>query len=465
MIEQVATTTQSESQQAKGITSLSVGGFKSIVQLQTIEIKPLTILAGANSSGKSSLIQPLLMLKQTLNVPYEPEALLLDGPNVEFTSPEQFLSDLPQKILQIKVGLGSGKAGAGVEFLFRPQTQNGKTQNSKKLEIQQVTYAREGQSQVFRPGMNSEEIAAQIPLSLTKFFKTLQADEYWKLSQDHCFLLPFLVQKPEFGGITIKPPEVLEAQDFIARVIHVPGVRGNVSRTYRITNIGSTFPGRFDNSAASSVLLYLPTDKLESLNSELASLELGTSQVIARQITDVEAEVRVSRLKQVNKNGKKEADFVSVADVGLGVSQTLPILVALQVAHPGQLVYIEQPEIHLHPHAQATMAQILANAAKRGVQVVVETHSDLLLLSIQTLVAEDKLSPDLVKLHWFSRDKNGVTKITSADLDRKGAFGDWPEDFGETNLKAQNNYLDAVTLYREKERNARKSLEKPTVSN
>src|SRR5215469_1842961 len=74
------------------ITRITVGGFKSISQEQSIEVKPLTILAGANSSGKSSMMQPLLLLKQTLDATYDPGPLLLNGPNVKFTSAEQLLS-------------------------------------------------------------------------------------------------------------------------------------------------------------------------------------------------------------------------------------------------------------------------------------------------------------------------------------------------------------------------------------
>src|SRR5271154_2718898 len=72
------------------ITSLSISGFKSIVDEQTLEIRPLTLLAGANSSGKSSMMQPLLLLKQTLEAQYDPGPLLLNGPNAKFTSVSQF---------------------------------------------------------------------------------------------------------------------------------------------------------------------------------------------------------------------------------------------------------------------------------------------------------------------------------------------------------------------------------------
>ena len=136
--------------------------------------------------------------------------------------------------------------------------------------------------------------------------------------------------------------------------------------------------------------------------------------------------------------------MVNIADVGFGASQALPVLVALRAAEPGQLVYLEQPEIHLHPRARCGLAEALAAAAKRGVRVVVETHSSSLLLSLQTLVAEGKLDPALVKLHWFSRGDDGSTEITSADVDEAGAFGDWPEDFADVALQNESAYLDAV---------------------
>src|SRR5262249_49783215 len=75
----------------EGVTRITVGGFKSIRDEQRIEVRPLTILAGANSSGKSSIMQPLLLLKQTLEAPFDPGPLLLNGPNVKFTSIDQLL--------------------------------------------------------------------------------------------------------------------------------------------------------------------------------------------------------------------------------------------------------------------------------------------------------------------------------------------------------------------------------------
>ena len=71
--------------------------------------------------------------------------------------------------------------------------------------------------------------------------------------------------------------------------------------------------------------------------------------------------------------------------------------------------------------------------------------TSLLLRAIQTLVASGELAPELVKLHWFTRKpEDGSTEIQSADLDRQGAFGDWPEDFDDVTLEAERQYLDAA---------------------
>src|ERR1044072_5583240 len=99
---------QSPASSPEGITQITVSGFKSISDKQSIEIRPLTILAGANSSGKSSIMQPLLLLKQTLEATYDPGPLLINGPNVRFTSIDQLLSSIKvgQRTQKFSVGLG-----------------------------------------------------------------------------------------------------------------------------------------------------------------------------------------------------------------------------------------------------------------------------------------------------------------------------------------------------------------------
>ena len=81
----------SEGLRQNAIRRIHVAGFKAIGARQDLEVRPLTLLAGANSSGKSSMMQAILLLKQTMEASYDPGSLLLNGANVKFTSVDQIL--------------------------------------------------------------------------------------------------------------------------------------------------------------------------------------------------------------------------------------------------------------------------------------------------------------------------------------------------------------------------------------
>jgi predicted ATPase len=402
---------------ADGITRIAVEGFKSIATKQSIDIAPLTILAGANSSGKSSIMQPLLMLKQTLEQTFDPGPLWIGGPNVHFTSADQFLpqrndggpvSDLALEISLMKAefDITFRKGSAGMEVL-RERSSTGLADYT------------------LRPKMTSEEIEELVGRGSGSHFDVVR----------NRFLLSFRSSDGLGIGVTawIEP--------IFRKVIHVPGLRGTRSRTYPATAIGPSFPGTFDYYVA-SVIAHWQSERsaiADALNQDLRYVGLS-QKVVANRLNDTEIELQVSRLAEAGGD-----DLLNIVDVGFGVSQTLPVLVALRAAGDDHLVYLEEPEIHLHPRAQTKLADILADAAKRGVRVVAETHSSLLLTAIQTLVAKGELDPKLVKLHWFQRDpKTGITQVCSADLDENGAFGDWPEDFGAVGLDSAGGYLDAV---------------------
>ena len=312
-----------------------------------------------------------------------------------------------------------------------------------------MTSIQDGESVRLSTNMASEQIAKWAPdyTRAVVVFMAEQAQETpeWTVGRSRCFLRASLHSQLAGFLPLLEFPNTDRFAEHLRGVIHVPGLRGNPERTYKTTAVGENFPGTFDNYVASVVSQWQAQHarELEELNRSLQELGLAGA-VTAKQIDNTQVEIQVARLMGA-KNGKT-TDTVSIADVGFGVSQTLPVLVALLVAQPGQLVYIEQPEIHLHPRAQTALAPILARAAERGVRVVVETHSALLLRAIQTLVAKNELSPELVKLHWFHRSEKGATEITSADLDQNGAYGLWPEDFDDVILQTEADYLDAVTL-------------------
>lgn len=422
---------ESTPKEPQGITAISVSGFKSLRDESRIEVRPLTILAGANSSGKSSIMQPLLLMKQTLESEYEPGTFKLEGPNVRFTSATQFLSILAAREfaeLRIHFELGNSNSFAGRYKSV-----------GWEFEIVEISLWHPATgTTVLHPKMSEDELKLNVP--------TLPSNgSGWRIVQDRCFLNIRGEDKNtvrhyisvDMAGLFTKP---------IHELIHVPGLRGNPERTYKSTGNKPIFTGTFQVYAVSVINQWARSGdkRFKQLVNQLELLGL-TSDLMVKQLDDVTLELLVGSLPARRKG--EVHTLVSIADVGFGVSQALPVLVALLVAEPGQLVYIEQPELHLHPRAQVALAQVLADAANRGVRVVAETHSDLLLLGLQTLVAEGKLSPDLIKLHWFERDESGVTHITSSDVEEDGAFENWPEDFSEVTLKAQSRYLDAAEAH------------------
>jgi len=120
---------------------------------------------------------------------------------------------------------------------------------------------------------------------------------------------------------------------------------------------------------------------------------------------------------------------VLLTDVGFGVSQVLPVVTLLQYVPEGSTVILEQPEIHLHPLAQAGLADVIIQAAKhRRVQVILESHSEHLLLRLQRRIAEEAISSDEVKL-YFCDAPNGFSKLTPLDVDLFGNILNWPDKF------------------------------------
>jgi predicted ATPase len=468
-----ASSRTSKAKAQQGITAITVQGYKSIQDEVTVSIAPLTILSGANSSGKSSLMQPILLMKQTLQAPYDPGALLLSGPNLKFTSAEQLFThkSLKETTKRFKAGIEIQEE-QNVICTFQKTLK-------KPIDLLLMEYEFDNEKFRLSPKMTVEDLMLALPKKSADFYKDFvehileeaprnlsQAPDkkalknnplsskskgQLEVARSRCFFEIVLnlnsasfedrvgLVMPIFG----KPATSFE--EIIQDTIHVPGLRGNPERTYKTTAIGKEFPGTFENYVASIINHWQNQRDANIKKVEVALQSLGlTSKIEAKQIDDTQVELKVGRLPCTSTSKNTKKDMVSIADVGFGVSQTLPVIVALLTAKPGQLVYIEQPEIHLHPRAQVAIAEIFADAANRGVRVVVETHSELFLMGIQALVAEGKLTHDKVKLHWFSRQENGTTKITTDNLDETGAFGNWPEDFSDVSLSIQNRYLSAA---------------------
>jgi hypothetical protein len=420
------------------ISKISLNGFKSICgpEPQEIRIAPLTVLAGANSSGKSSVMQPLLLLKQTLEASYDPGPLLLHGPLVRLTSTRQ-ISPVGMPVMEFSIGLELSDASVATLYFRAADDQQLKL-------IKMETFGTLGRVTLSEE-MTSAEIETELP-ELTRLYR--QVFEVWggkktlafHVARERCFLMITGTSGGAPTELGRRPSEPFAHA--LREVIHLAGLRGNPERSYGVSAPRSRMPGSFESYVAGVILDWQHSADPRIVALDEALMRLGlTWKIEAQQLDATAVELKVGRLPR-NTNGGR--DLVNIADVGFGLSQALPIVVALLKAKPGQLVYIEQPEIHLHPKAQEAMAGLLVEAANWGVRVVVETHSSTILIALQTLIASGRLKPENAVFHWFARDAKGMTRITSVTPDENGAYGDWPEDFSTTQLDADQKYIEAV---------------------
>ena len=420
---------------------ITINGYKSISSPTSIDINGLTILAGANSSGKSSFMQPLLLIKQTIESNFDTGALVLDGANAKLSDSSDALSRSGQRRSRtFSITLDS--EGATSSAVFKRSPAVGLIVNEVSIKDKEIPGGL-----TISEKTSHEEISAQIPHDdnpIAKLFQDKSLNARWRIIRKKCFLnVEYGTENGALSSIKMGIAPSATIERLAKNIIHVPGLRGNPERSYRLAAASDIYPGSFESYVASIISDWHDDAKkrknFDLLVSDLNALGLA-SNIDTTRINDTRVEVRVSRHK-----GAEPSDCVNIADVGFGVSQTLPALVALIASKNKQIVYIEQPELHLHPRAQLRLATIINRAVQRGVRVVIETHSSILIRGIQTLVAKKMLDKNLLSFNWFTQDvKTGKSKVNKAEIDSNGAFGQWPADFDEVSMQADGEYLNAV---------------------
>ncbi|WP_162244853.1 AAA family ATPase [Massilia sp. Leaf139] len=422
---------------------ISVEGYKSIGKKRSVELKGLTILAGTNSSGKSSFMQPLLLIKQTLDSDFDGGSLLLDGPNVKLSDSSEIISKVPEIERQDFAITLDDDDGDETKAYYKFIEKRG-------IHIDGIYHKSEQFPQGIRVhyGLKSEDIEKMLPDGEFPF-RDMFGDEKkltWKVARNRCFLDIKMVRNGKSVPFVAGISPAIGLATFARKLIHVPGLRGNPERSYKAAISEAVYPGSFERYVASIIHNWKESrrekSKFIALSEQLRHLGLASS-VDTRSINDTRLELRISRHAGCNN---LETDNVNIADVGFGVSQTLPVLVALLAARKNQLVYVEQPELHLHPRAQYNLGSIIASAVlERGIRVVIETHSSILIRAIQIEVAKQNLPASSVSLNWFTQDnETGQTEINAAEVDKYGAFGEWPADFDDVTLAVEQLYLDVV---------------------
>uniref|UniRef100_A0A7C4RT59 DUF3696 domain-containing protein n=1 Tax=Desulfatirhabdium butyrativorans TaxID=340467 RepID=A0A7C4RT59_9BACT len=138
---------------------------------------------------------------------------------------------------------------------------------------------------------------------------------------------------------------------------------------------------------------------------------------------------------EVKIRTRGSSDWVDLPDVGFGISQVLPVIVQCFYAPAGSIIIVEQPEIHLHPSAQSALADVMIDAINaredgkdRNIQLIIETHSEHFLRRIQRRIAEDVVSQGKVSAYFANITKTPAT-LDPLQIDIFGNIQNWPENF------------------------------------
>jgi predicted ATPase len=204
-----------------------------------------------------------------------------------------------------------------------------------------------------------------------------------------------------------------------------------------------------------------PSDKEYASDSKTSQAPLHDAVVewleylgVADEVVTTDAGVFGHRL-QVSTDGS--GHLHDLTNVGVGVSQVLPIVVMALLAPPGSFLIFEQPELHLHPKVQARLADFFLSLALDGKQALVETHSEYLVDRLRlriALASVDSVRP-LINI-LFTQKIDGESKLTPVKMSEYGAILNWPKDFFEQSQSDVSRIVEAASAKRKNAKRASK---------
>lgn len=433
------------------LTRIEAANFKSWRILE-LKFAPVTGLFGMNSSGKTSILQLLLLLKQTKETTDRALALDFGSPRqgsyvnlgsfqdaifghdpsnrlswkldwqldeeLSIADPSRPKTEAPlfkgrRLSVEAQVGLaGKQPLTNKLVYVFGGQTFSLTRKETRRSAFQIES---SGENTEFR-FIRKQGRAWDIPGPLKSYAFPEQAKTYlqngsflsdlelaYENLMDKVYYLGPLREHPkrEYIWSGASPLDVGQRGERVVDAILAARSRGEMH------NLG--YKKRYQPFEAIIAHWLKWLDLIESFNVE----EIGKN----------------SNLYKVSVVKSRGAPEVLIPDVGFGVSQILPVLVLLYYVPSGSTVLLEQPEIHLHPAVQSGLADIILNVAKhRKVQVVVESHSEHLLRRLQRRVAEDNVTPDDMAL-YFCQTRGSQSIMTQLELDLYGSIVNWPEGF------------------------------------
>ena len=419
------------------ITELSVQNFKSWENTGRLQIPPLTGFFGANSSGKTSIFQTLLMLKQTAERPPDWNGVIDFGNAGSVVN----LSSFSEVIHRHKTGLSLDLSvswklpekliigGGGTAAQAPPRT----PRSSNRLEISALSFS----TTIISGGSDSVAVDGFGYMSDGyEFFGIVRdSDSQYKLvcppnrrPQGALSSFPFRCYGIRDGSAKVPDTPFLSFErafkDLFSRIHHLSPLREPPQHYYVYGGEHPKGVGQYGEQAIPALL---------SGRIQLLSIDEQILKWLQR------LELIHSYRLQADPDGEKDYEFrlkrykdgpeVRLTDIGLGVFQILPTLALCYYAPEGSILILEQPEAHLHPKAQADIADVLIDVVKnRNIQIILETHSEHLLRRLQRRIAEEKISASDTGL-YYCQANDGRSEIERLNMDEYGNITNWPQNF------------------------------------
>ncbi|NKF14401.1 AAA family ATPase [Rhizobium phaseoli] len=370
---------------------LDINGYKSLVNI-SLELASLNVLVGANASGKSSVLQSLLLLRQSEGAGGYIERLALGGPLYEAGTARDILH--PKSGYQVKMRLDASGRTYRYAFNVNRDASDGLSQREIRCEPRRkapTELTRRGHGFVY---LNAERLGPRTSYSLSGEDKD-PAGAFGK----HGEYTPSVLAKAQATEIKFDGWD----DDVAGRWVSAALQADNFDRSEDFKNT----QGRVD--LLTNVLLswIIPGSRFEC--QELVLQDLAT---LSYQI------------------GSSIRSSVRPTHIGFGLSYTLPIIAGALSLNRNGVMIVENPEAHLHPFSQSRLGMFLAMIAAAGRQIFIETHSDHVVNGIRLATKFGVVQANEIFLNHFTYDfREECTVADQIRMDQKGKVSSWPRGF------------------------------------
>lgn len=435
------------------LTRLRLKNFKSWTDTGDVTLRPITGFFGANSSGKSGLLQALLLLKQTAEsadrglvfhfgdkmTPVDlgdfGSVLHGDGGAEEL---EVSLDWERKAAVRVRDSKHENRVVAesrrlGFSTVVNQATGNGPTRPVVREMSYGVGEARFGMRRKAVSKDEYELFAGGAGATDFRFVHSM--GRKWPLpAPEKCYRFPDQT-RAYFQNAGFLADLVLAFEERLNEVAYLGPLRAHPERRYAWTGARPSDMGRAGEAVVDAILA--ARERGQKISPGFRRKRLSLEEYVAKWLKELGLiqDFRVasvsegSQLYEVRVRRTRRSREVLLTDVGFGVSQILPVLVLCLFVPDGSTVLLEQPEIHLHPSVQSGLADVMIDVWKnRNVQVIVESHSEHLLQRLQRRIAEEEVDANDVGL-YFCDVKARQSELNRLNINVFGSITNWPDNF------------------------------------